>query len=236
MPESAPAFTIGMLIFPRMTQLDFTGPFEVFARTPGVKVHVLWKSIEPIESDTGLTFLPTTTLEDCPHLDLICLPGGPGQVAIMDDEQLLGFVREKGEQAKFITSVCTGSLVLGAAGLLKGYHATTHWMSIDQLPYFGATPVKNRVVVDRNRITGAGVTSGIDFGLHVVSLIANEETARAIQLGIEYNPQPPFNSGSPEGAGAKMVAASRQRAAAMLNERDAASKRAAKRLDLTVPD
>lgn len=109
-------------------------------------------------------------------------------------------------------------------------------MSIDQLPYFGATPVKNRVVVDRNRITGAGVTSGIDFGLHVVSLIANEETARAIQLGIEYNPQPPFNSGSPEGAGAKMVAASRQRAAAMLNERDAASKRAAKRLDLTVPD
>jgi cyclohexyl-isocyanide hydratase len=221
-----------MLIFPRMTQLDFTGPFEVFARTPGVKVHVLWKTLEPVVSDTGLAILPTMTLQDCPALDLICIPGGPGQIALMDDETILAFVREKGEQAKFVTSVCTGSLVLGAAGLLQGYQATTHWMSLDQLVYFGATPVKSRVVIDRNRITGGGVTSGIDFALHVASLITDEQTARAIQLGIEYNPQPPFNSGSPEGAGSETATAARQRAAAMLNERDAASQRAARRLGL----
>lgn len=232
MPESSPIFAIGMLIFPRMTQLDFTGPFEVFARTPGVKVHVLWKTLEPVVSDTGLAILPTTTLKDCPTLDLICIPGGPGQIALMDDEHILAFVREQGGRARFVTSVCTGSLVLGAAGLLQGYQATTHWMSLDQLAYFGATPVKRRVVIDRNRITGGGVTSGIDFALHVASLIADEQTARTIQLGIEYNPQPPFPSGSPESAGTEMTAATRQRAAAMLSERDAASRRAAQRLGL----
>jgi len=221
-----------MLIFPRVTQLDFTGPFEVFARTPGVKAHVLWKTLEPVVSDTGLAVLPTTMLKDCPTLDLICIPGGPGQIALMDDEQILDFVREKSERARFVTSVCTGSLVLGAAGLLQGYQATTHWMSLDQLAYFGATPVRGRVVIDRNRITGGGVTSGIDLALHVASLITDEQTARAIQLSIEYDPQPPFSSGSPESAGTETVAATRQRAAAMLSERDAASRRAARRLGL----
>lgn len=234
MSEPPAVFTIGMLIFPRMTQLDFTGPFEVFARTPEVKVHVLWKTLEPVVSDTGLSILPTLTLQDCPALDLICIPGGPGQIALMDDEQILAFVREQGERAKFVTSVCTGSLVLGAAGLLNGYLATTHWMSLDQLAYFGATPVQSRVVRDRNRITGGGVTSGIDFALSVVSLIRDEQTARAIQLGIEYNPQPPFNSGSPENAGPAAVTTTRSRAAAMLHERNAASRRAAHRLGFPV--
>jgi cyclohexyl-isocyanide hydratase len=213
-----------------MTQLDFTGPFEVFARVPGVKVHVLWKALEPVVSDTGLAILPTTTLDECPDLDLICIPGGPGQMAMMEDEQILSFVREQGARARFVTSVCTGSLVLGAAGLLHGYRATTHWMSLDQLVYFGATPVKQRIVIDRNRVTGGGVTSGIDFGLYVASLITNEQIARAIQLSIEYNPQPPFTSGSPEGAEPEIVAAVKERAAAMLRERDATSRRAAQRL------
>jgi cyclohexyl-isocyanide hydratase len=221
-----------MLIFPKMTQLDFTGPFEVFARIPETKIHVLWKRIEPVTSDTGLAILPTTTLDDCPELDLICIPGGPGQIAIMDDEQIITFVREKGERAKFVTSVCTGSLILGAAGLLKGYRAGTHWMSRDQLAYLGAIPIANRVVVDRNRITGGGVTAGIDFGLYVASLITNEQTARAIQLSLEYNPEPPFNSGSPEGAGPETVATVRQRAAEMLGNRLMATKRAAQRLGL----
>jgi cyclohexyl-isocyanide hydratase len=225
-------FTIGMLIFPKMTQLDFTGPFEVFARLPEVKVHVLWKTIEPVVSDTGLTILPTTTLEDCPDLDLICIPGGPGQIAVMDDEALLTFVREKGERAQFVTSVCTGSLILGAAGLLKGYKAATHWMSRDQLPHLGAIPVSSRLVVDGNRVTGGGVTAGIDFGLYVASRITNEQTARAIQLSLEYTPQPPFNSGSPEDAGPEIVSAVRQRAAEMLSTRWEATKRAAERLGL----
>jgi cyclohexyl-isocyanide hydratase len=232
MSQSPANFTIGLLIFPRMTQLDFTGPFEVFARTPDTKVHVIWKKIEPVTSENGLSILPTTTLDECPALDLICIPGGPGQIALMDDEQILTFVRKQGEQAKFVTSVCTGSLVLGAAGLLQGYKAGAHWMSRDQLAYFGATPVGSRIVVDRNRITGGGVTAGIDFALYIASLITNERTARAIQLSLEYNPEPPFNSGSPDSASAEEVSAARQRAAAMLSERLAATQRAAARLGL----
>lgn len=232
MSQSHANFTIGLLIFPHMTQLDFTGPFEVFARVPDTRVHVLWKKIEPVTSDTGLAILPTTTLDDCPALDLICIPGGPGQIALMDDEQILTFVRRQGNQAKFVTSVCTGALVLGAAGLLQGYKAGTHWMSRDQLAYFGATLVEKRIVVDRNRITGGGVTAGIDLALYVASLITNEQTARTIQLGLEYDPEPPFNSGSPEKANPAEVSAARQRAAAMLSKRLAATQRAAKRLEV----
>src|SRR5262245_61292910 len=216
MQRQPSGFTIGLLIFPRMTQLDFTGPFEVFARIPEARVHVLWKRIEPVVSDTGLVILPTMTLDDCPDLDLICIPGGPGQIALMDDEQILTFVREKSERAQFVTSVCTGSLVLGAAGLLKGYKAGTHWMSRARLAYFGATSVASRIVVDRNRSTGGGVTAGIDLALYVASLVTDEPTARVIQLSLEYNPEPPFNSGSPEGAEPEMVAEARQRAAEML--------------------
>jgi len=230
MSQNSSRCVIGMVIFPRMTQLDFTGPFEVFARVPETQIHVLWKKIEPVVSDTGLAILSTTTFSDCPPLDLICIPGGPGQIAMMDDEQVLTFVRTQGEQARFVTSVCTGSLILGAAGLLKGYRATTHWMSHDQLTYFGATPVAERVVVDRNRITGGGVTAGIDFGLSVAQVLADEQTARAIQLSLEYDPQPPFNSGSVGSATFETVTMVRERATAMLAERLAATKRAAERL------
>lgn len=224
------SLTIGMLVFPRMTQLDLTGPFEAFARIPDAKVHLLWKRKEPVTSDTGLSLLPTMTLAECPPLDVLCVPGGPGQIDLMDDEEVIAFVRKQGLQAQYVTSVCTGSLVLGAAGLLNGYEATTHWMSMDQLEIFGAKPVKKRIVRDRNRITGGGVTAGIDFALYLASVLVDEQTARMIQLSIEYNPDPPFTSGSPDTASPDMVSAVRSRAAQMLETRRAASLRAAERL------
>ena len=222
--------TIGMLAFPRMTQLDLTGPFETFARIPEAKVHLLWKRKEPVTSDTGLSLLPTMTFAECPSLDVLCVPGGPGQIDLMDDEEVIAFVRKQGQQAQYVTSVCTGSLVLGAAGLLNGYEATTHWMSMDQLEIFGAKPVKKRIVRDRNRITGGGVSAGIDFALYLAGVLMDEQTARMIQLSIEYNPDPPFTSGSPDTAAPDMVTAVRTRAAQMLETRRAASLRAAERL------
>ena len=230
---SGKSLTIGMLVFPRMTQLDLTGPFEVFARIPDAKVHLLWKRKEPVTSDTGLSLLPTLTLAECPPLDVLCVPGGPGQIDLMDDEEVIAFVRKQGQQAQYVTSVCTGSLVLGAAGLLKGYEATTHWMSMDQLELFGAKPVKKRIVRDRNRITGGGVTAGIDFALYLASVLVGEQTARMIQLSLEYNPDPPFTSGSPDTASPDMVSAARSRAAQMLETRRAASLRAAERLKVS---
>jgi cyclohexyl-isocyanide hydratase len=221
---------IGMLIFPRMTQLDFTGPFEALARLPNAQVHVVWKTKDPVTSDTGLTFVPTTTIAECPPLDVICVPGGPGQIELMDDEEIVGFVRTMGRKARYVTSVCTGALVLGAAGLLDGYEAATHWMSAEQLPLFGAKPVAKRVAVDRNRITGGGVTAGIDFGLYLASQLADEETAHRIQLFIEYDPAPPFNSGSPHTAPASVVQGVRDFGAKMIERRWAASRRAAERL------
>lgn len=221
---------IGMLIFPKMTQLDFTGPFEALARLPNAQVHVVWKTKDPVASDTGLSFLPTTTIAECPPLEVICVPGGPGQIELMDDEEVIRFVRAMGGKAKYVTSVCTGALVLGAAGLLDGYEAATHWMSAEQLPLFGAKPVARRVVVDRNRITGGGVTAGIDFGLYLASQLADEEAARRIQLFLEYDPAPPFDSGSPRTAAAPLVQSVRDWAAKMLERRWAASRRAAERL------
>ncbi|MGE0565955.1 MAG: DJ-1/PfpI family protein, partial [Pseudolabrys sp.] len=149
---------IGLLVFPRMTQLDMTGPFEVFARIPNATVHLVWKNKEPVACDTGLVLQPTATLADCPKLDVICIPGGPGQIDLMEDADVIEFVRRQGEQARYVTSVCTGALVLGAAGILRGYKVATHWASMDNLAYFGAEAVNTRVCVDRNRITGGGVT------------------------------------------------------------------------------
>ncbi|MGY3110511.1 putative intracellular protease/amidase [Bradyrhizobium sp. LM6.9] len=154
---------IGLLVFPRVTQLDFTGPLQVFSSVPGVKLHLIWKRIEPVPSDSVLTLTPTTTFADCPQLDVICVPGGGGTNDLLNDEEVLDFLRRQAEGAKYVTSVCTGSLALGAAGLLKGYRAATHWSAMEMLGQFGATPTRTRVCIDRNRITGGGVTAGIDF-------------------------------------------------------------------------
>jgi cyclohexyl-isocyanide hydratase len=202
---------IGMLLFPRLTQLDLTGPFEVLHRVPGAQVHLLWKTLDPVAAESKLKLLPTTTLRDCPPLDVVFVPGGYGQVALMDDAETLEFLKTHGERARWVTSVCTGALVLGAAGLLQGYDAATHWAYMELLPLFGARPVRKRVVVDRNRVTGGGVTAGIDFGLRLAAELAGERAAKEIQLGLEYDPEPPFRSGHPDVADPEVVAAVRAR-------------------------
>lgn len=221
---------IGLLLFPDVTQLDLTGPWEVFARTPGVECHLIWKDRQPVRSDRGLSILPTTTFSECPLLEVICVPGGPGQIALMSDDVTLNFLRQQAAQAQWISSVCTGSLVLGAAGLLQRYRATSHWSSLDQLALLGAQPVSERVVRDRNRISGAGVTSGIDFALTLVAEIAGEAVARAVQLQMEYDPEPPFTSGSPHSAPPQEVEQARAKMAAFIATRRAATERAAQRL------
>ena len=221
---------IGLLVFPRVTQLDFTGPLQVFSSVPGATVHLIWKTLDPVPSDSVLMLTPTVTFADCPQLDVICVPGGFGTDALLNDEETLDFVRKQAASAKFVTSVCTGSLVLGAAGLLKGYNAATHWSAIEMLALFGATPTKTRVCIDRNRMTGGGVTAGIDFALRLVSLLVDRTTAEAIQLRLEYNPAPPFNAGSPETAPADVLALMKERVAPSQARRLEAAKRAAERL------
>ncbi|MFS2225807.1 DJ-1/PfpI family protein [Pantoea sp. B65] len=227
--------SIGLLLFPNLTQLDLTGPFEVFARTPGAQVHLIWKTLAPVTSDRGLTMLPTATFADCPPLDIICVPGGPGQIALMDDRQTLDFLSQVAERAQLITSVCTGSLLLGAAGLLQGYQATSHWSSLDQLALLGAQPVQQRVVRDRNRITGAGVTSGIDFALTVVADLYGAVVAQQIQLQMEYDPEPPFTSGSPRSASAQLLQQARSSSASFIAARREATLRAAAHLAQPAP-
>lgn len=200
-----PVTHIGLLIFPEMTQLDMTGPYEVFIKIPDAKVHLIWKDLAPVTADGGMRILPTTTYGACPPLDILCVPGGFGVNALLTDSETLDFVRTQSRAARYVTSVCTGALVLGAAGLLRGQRATTHWMSHDLLGEFGAVPVKERVVVDGNVITGGGVTAGIDFALVLAAEILGEEAAKTIQLAIEYDPKPPFDAGSPETAGAALV-------------------------------
>src|SRR5262252_2843497 len=173
---------IGILLFPKVTQLDFTGPLQVFSSLQGTKVHLIWKRIEPVASDSVMMLTPTTTFADCPQLDVICVPGGFGTDDMVNDEEMLAFLRRQAEGARYVTSVCTGSLVLGAAGLLRGYRAATHWTAIDYLPAFGAIPARTRVCIDRNRVTGGGVTAGIDFALTLVSMLVDQRTAEAIQL------------------------------------------------------
>ena len=178
-----------------------------------------------------LTLTPTMTFADCPQLDVICVPGGRGTDDLLNDEEVLDFLRRQAEGAKYVTSVCTGSLALGAAGLLKGYRAATHWSAMEMLSQFGATPTKTRVCVDRNRITGGGVTAGIDFALTLVSILVDRATAEAVQLGLEYNPQPPFNSGSPETAPAEVLALVKERIAPRQAVRLEAVSRASARLN-----
>jgi cyclohexyl-isocyanide hydratase len=204
--------TIGMLVFPQMTQLDLTGPYEVFANLPGASVRLLWKTLDPVAAATGFRLMPDTTLADCPPLDVICVPGGPGIAALMEDETVLSFLRHQAETARYVTSVCTGALVLGAAGLLRGKRATTHWASLDFLAPLGAIPTEGRVVRDGTLFTGGGVTAGIDFALSLVAELAGPAVAQSIQLGIEYAPAPPFNAGTPETAPPDVLAAARARA------------------------
>jgi cyclohexyl-isocyanide hydratase len=222
--------SIGLLLFPALTQLDLTGPFEVFARAPDTKVHLIWKNLELVVSDRGMAIQPTTTFDTCPALDIICVPGGPGQINLMEDDEVLSFIRAQSKQAKLVTSVCTGSLVLGAAGLLEGYKATTHWASLDQLALLGAEPVNERVVRDRNRITGAGVTSGIDFALSVVSEMFGPDIAQNIQLHMEYDPAPPFDCGSPRSASEEQLKKAQQQVAPFIEKRRQATLKAAARL------
>lgn len=227
---------IGLLVFPYVTQLDLTGPMQVFSSVqmfsgvPGAKVHLIWKRIEPVPSDSVLTLTPTTTFADCPQLDVICVPGGFGVDELVNDEEVLDFLRKQAAGAKYITSACTGSLVLGAAGLLKGYRAATHWSAMEVLALFGATPTRTRVCVDRNRITGGGVTAGIDFALTLVSMLVDRTTAELIQLRLEYNPAPPFNAGSPETAPAEVLALMKERIAPSQARRVEAARRAAARV------
>lgn len=221
---------IGLLVFPRVTQLDLTGPVQVFSSVPGAQVHLVWKRIEPVESDSVLTLTPTTTFAECPQLDVICVPGGFGTDDLVNDAEVLDFLRRQASGAKYVTSVCTGSLVLGAAGLLRGYRAATHWSAMEALALFGATPTRSRVCIDRNRITGGGVTAGIDFALTLVAMLRDRPTAEAIQLRLEYNPAPPFNAGSPETAPAEVLALMKERIAPSQARRMEAARRAAARL------
>jgi cyclohexyl-isocyanide hydratase len=226
---SAP-LQIGLVIFPKVTQLDFTGPLQVFSSVPGAKVHLIWKRIEPVPSDSVMVLTPTITFADCPQLDVICVPGGSGTDDMVNDEEMLDFLRQQAVGAKYVTSVCTGSLVLGAAGLLQGYRAATHWAAMDFLAAFGATPTRTRVCVDRNRVTGGGVTAGIDFALTLVSIMVDRPTAEAIQLRLEYNPAPPFNSGSPDTAPPEVLAVMKDKLAASRQRRGESIARAAARL------
>jgi cyclohexyl-isocyanide hydratase len=205
-------FSIGFVIFPELTQLDFTGPLQVLSRLPGSIVHIAAKSEAPVPSDCGLALVPTCTFATCPPLDLICVPGGvSGVIGAIADRLTVEFVRLQASRAKYVTSVCTGAFVLGIAGLLAGRRATTHWAYTDLLPCVGAIYEKARVVKDGNVITAGGVTSGIDFGLSVVAEIAGEQTARTIQLGIEYDPAPPFDCGHPDRAPASVKSALSER-------------------------
>jgi len=188
---------IGFLMYPMVTALDALGPAQILSAVPGAAMHYVWKEKAPVASDSGYTINPTHDFEDCPQLDVICVPGGFGQVDLMNDQAVLDFLRAQGQKAKYITAVCTGSLLLGAAGLLDGYEASCHWAWHEQLALVGATPKHGRVVRDRNRMTGGGVTAGIDFGLTLAAELAGEDVAKLLQLSFEYDPQPPFVGGHP---------------------------------------
>jgi cyclohexyl-isocyanide hydratase len=196
---------IGLVFYPGMTSLDILGPQQVFSALPGVQIHRIWKTLELVKTDDGMMVLPDTTFANCPQLDVICIGGGLGQLEIEDDLEILKFLQKQGSTAKFITSVCGGSIFLAKAGLLDGYRAATHWAARPQLAALGVEVGTERVVVDRNRISGGGVTAGIDFALTIASILYGEEIAKITQLLLEYDPAPPFDTGSPEKAGTELV-------------------------------
>ena len=204
-PQSSRPTEVGMLMYPGLTLLDLIGPQTVLSHSSNI--HLLWTSLDPIVTDTGIAIAPNMTLRDCPEeLDVLFIPGGAGMIGVMGDPKVLDFVRSRGEKATYVTSDCSGSIVLGAAGLLRGYKATSHWAAKPSLPLFGAQIADGRVVVDHNRITGGGVTAGIDFGLTLLAQLRGQKAAEFAQLAMEYNPQPPFHTGSPQDAGQALTA------------------------------
>jgi cyclohexyl-isocyanide hydratase len=227
---------IGLLLFPGMTQIDFAEPFEVFAQLPDTVVHVVAKALDPVQTDRGLVLVPTMTIAECPPLDVVVVPGGPGTQHLLHDDAMLEFLRRQAQQAKYVTSVCTGALVLGAAGLLSGYRATTHWLSMPLLELYGAAPVAQRVVVDGNRVTAGGCTSGMDFALQLAAMLRGVTIAQQIQLQLEYSPAPPFQSGSPAIAPKDIVESVRRAAEPRHQERwKAASEWRSKRIPMRDP-
>ena len=225
---------IGMLLYPGLSALDLVGPHPFFAELSNSQVHLLWKDKAAIVSSLGYSIVPTTSIRDCPRdLDVVFVPGGTsGTFAMMEDEEILSFLADRGSRARYVTSVCTGSLILGAAGLMKSYRATSHWMFRDLLPMFGAIPVEERVVTDRNRITGGGVTAGIDFGLVIASRLRGRQAAEALQLYNEYDPHPPFAAGSPAIAPLATRDAAYRALASAYDQGRAVAARAHKRLRL----
>ncbi|WP_295562568.1 DJ-1/PfpI family protein [uncultured Sphingomonas sp.] len=219
MTTSSP-IRIAFLLFPNVTQLDLTGPVQVLSRVGNARLDLVWKTLEPVQTDAGFAILPTATLADIDRADILCVPGGFGVNGVIADDAAMDWVTRIGHEAQWVTSVCTGSLILGAAGLLDGYRAGCHWGQRHMLPLFGATPVAERVVIDRNRVTGGGVTAGIDFALTLTALLRGEAHAKAVQLSLEYDPRPPFDSGTPERAGPDIVAAVERRIQALVPSRD----------------
>ena len=202
-PSSAP-LQIGMLLYPGLTLLDLVGPQAVLGWHG--RTHLLWKTLDPVLSDSGVAVRPTATLADCPaDLDVLFVPGGMGTAAVMEDADILGFLRDRGGRARYVTSVCWGSLLLAAAGLMRGYRATSHWAACEALAVMGVEVVRERVVIDRNRISGGGVTAGIDFGLVLLAQLRGETAAKMTQLMLEYDPQPPFDCGTPASAGSALT-------------------------------
>jgi cyclohexyl-isocyanide hydratase len=224
---------IGSLLFEGLDQIDLTGPFEVLSRMPNSTYRIFAKTTEPVRDVRGLRITPDAALADAPQLDLLHVPGGFGQEALMDDEEVLGWVRRQAAGARCVFSVCTGALICGAAGLLKGRRATTHWAAFHLLPFFGAIPVNERVVVDGNMIFAAGVTAGIDGALRVAAELRGDEAAQAIQLYMQYAPEPPFNSGTPETAPAAILEGARRAVHAITEQRGVTARRVAARLGVT---
>lgn len=227
---------IGSLLFEGLDQIDLTGPFEVLSRIPNSTYRIYAKTAGPIRDVKGLRLTPDATLADAPPLDVLHVPGGFGQEALMEDEEVLAWIRRQAAGACSIFSVCTGALICGAAGLLKGRRATTHWASFHLLPFFGAIPVNQRVVVDGSCVFAAGVTAGIDGALQLAAELRGDDTARSIQLHIAYAPEPPFNSGTPETAPPAILERARRSLQGITAQREETARRVAARLGIAVPN
>jgi cyclohexyl-isocyanide hydratase len=223
---------IGSLLFEGLDQIDLTGPFEVLSQIPNSTYRIFAKTAQPVRDLHGLQLTPDATLAEAPQLDLLHVPGGFGQEALMEDEEVLGWIRQQAAGARCIFSVCTGALLCGAAGLLKGRRATTHWAAFHLLPFFGAIPVNQRVVVDGNMVFAAGVTSGIDGALRVAAELRGDEAAQSIQLYMQYAPEPPFNSGTPDTAPPAVLEGARRAVQAITAQREATARRVAQRLGI----